>query len=219
MIRLAVFDWNGTLLADATAVVEGVNKELEVLGQPPITLATYRQLYEIPTVNFYQKLGVPAAEFKAKSPAMAKVFHEYYEPRAARARTRHGARELLDHLARKGVTRVILSNHTLEGIYFQLERLGLTHHFEAVLANEAIGMGHFKGKRERLVDYLHETGVDPAKAAIVGDTVEEVKIGKELGMKTIAITGGYNATNRLRQAKPDALVTSLLQIKEAVEEV
>ena len=48
MIKLVVFDWNGTLFADAQAAVHGANARLTFLGLEPITLKQYREAFEIP---------------------------------------------------------------------------------------------------------------------------------------------------------------------------
>lgn len=218
MIKLAVFDWNGTLLADAKACVDGVNKQLEVLNRPPINLKDYQERYDVPHWQFYNTFGIEPEEIKEKSLQIAEAFHAEYEPKAAHARTRSGTRSLLEELATKNITRIVLSNHTIEGIYLHLERLKLTHHFDVVLANENIGMGHFKGKQEKLEIYLETHAVKPSDVLIVGDTIEEIRIGKNLGFKTVAITGGYNSTRRLRAAKPDVLVHSLHEIILAIEE-
>lgn len=218
MIKLVVFDWNGTLLADTKACVDGVNKQLEVLNRAPINLKDYQERYDVPHWHFYKTFGIEPKEIKEKSLQIAEAFHAEYEPKAAHARTRSGTRSLLEELATKNITRIVLSNHTIEGIYLHLERLKLTHHFDVVLANENIGMGHFKGKQEKLEKYMEMHAVQPSSVVIVGDTIEEIRIGKNLGLKTIAITGGYNSTKRLRATKPDVLVHSLHEIILATEE-
>ncbi|HSX24075.1 MAG TPA: HAD family hydrolase [Candidatus Saccharimonadales bacterium] len=218
MIKLVVFDWNGTLLADARGIVEGVNIELGVLGKPPITLKYYRDNYDVPLVHFFEKLGIKPEEFKAKSSQVAAAFHPFYEARVAHARTRRGAKELLDALRHRGIINILLSNHTMEGIYLQLERLNLSHHFEAVLANDGFGKSHFSGKQHRLEEYMKSHGISAHETAIVGDTIEEIRIGKNLGIKTIALTGGYNSTRRLKEAKPDVLIHKLRDIIKALEE-
>jgi phosphoglycolate phosphatase-like HAD superfamily hydrolase len=217
MIKLAVFDWNGTILADTQAVVEGVNKELEVVGHPPITVGIYRNYYDVPIVNFYKEIGIDPAVLKAKSVEVAEAFHTFYEPRVARARTRSGARKMFDTLADRGIKKVILSNHTMEGIYLQLERLKLTHYFESVLANDNKGAAYFKGKRDRLHIYLEQHKIEPSKVAIIGDTIEEVRIARDLGAKTVCITGGHNSTSRLKQAEPDAIIHKLVDLPAALE--
>ncbi len=218
MIKLVIFDWNGTLLADTGPVVEGTNKELQVLGLPPITVRDYQRLFEVPMAKFYKHFGVSKELFREKSTEMAKAFHSFYEPRVARARTRSGARTTLKSLDTKGYSKIILSNHTVEGIYFQLERLKLSTYFDSILANDVLDGAHFKGKQHRLEEYIKSNGINPSSAIIVGDTIEEIQIGKSMGLKTVSITGGYNSTKRLKAAKPDVLVHSLHEIIQIIEE-
>lgn len=219
MIKLAVFDWNGTLIADTQPIVEGVNKELEVLGRSPITVDIYRKYYDVPIANFLENIGVDPNVIKEKSKEASEAFHAYYEPRVARVRTRVGAREALGHLARKKIDMVILSNHTMEGIYLQLERLKLTHYFDTVLANDEKGAEYFSGKLHRLQAHMQSHNIAPSEVIIIGDTVEEVRIARDLGIRVACITGGYNSTQRLKQAKPDSIIHKLTDLPPALEKL
>jgi len=219
MIQLAVFDWNGTLLSDVEAMMRGVENELAVFNLPPISLSQYRETYDIPLTNFYAHYGITSADIKAKSAQMSTAFHSIYEPLAAHARTRAGTRHMLDYLHSKNIKRAILSNHTIEGIYMQLERLKLTHHFETVLANDNIAGAHLKGKLNNLKYYLKDSKFEPDEVIIVGDTIEEIEIGKHLSIKTVALTGGYNSTDRLKRANPDFIINRLDDLIEILEKL
>ena len=41
-LNLAIFDWNGTLMDDAQANLEGCNATMAAAGRPPITMERYR---------------------------------------------------------------------------------------------------------------------------------------------------------------------------------
>ena len=51
-----VWDWNGTLFHDMAAVLEASNAAFATVGIAPLTLAEYRDLYEIPIPRFYTRL-------------------------------------------------------------------------------------------------------------------------------------------------------------------
>lgn len=218
MIKLAVFDWNGTLLADTKLVVDGFNKEISLVNHRPITIKEFQHHYHMPTVNLIKSLGINLETFKKHRLEMSHAFHSYYEPLAAKARTRHGTRQTLARLKERGINCVILSNHTTEGIYLQLERLKLANYFDDVLANEGIGMNHFTGKQERLKAYLAKEGYDAKKVLIVGDSIEEVHIGQNLGLLTAAITHGCTSTQRLKESRPDAVINKVTDILEVIKE-
>lgn len=209
MIKLVVFDWNGTLFADSAAAVHGANARLAFLGLPTVTLKQYREAFEMPAANTYINLGVDPELLKTNYVELAKAFHETYEERAKRVRTRSGTRQVLRYLDQHKVSKIIFSNHTVVGIEYQLRRLKIAHHFDAVLANEDILISHHKGKKHRLIEYLQATKFKPDEVLIVGDSPEEVHIGKELGLKTVALTGGFTDTKRLKATKPDVLIHKL----------
>lgn len=218
MIKLVVFDWNGTLLADTRLVLRAGNAtELKYLGLEPISLAKYQEAYEMPLYRFYENLGISRDVFDAHAAEMSQLFHPFYEPLAARARTRSGTRQTLESLQAKGIRSIILSNHTTEGIHLQLSRLRLAPYFDAVLANDDMTMAHHTSKQHRLEAYLEQNTLDAAEALIVGDTIEEVHIGKQLGLRTVSITGGNNSRRRLVAAGPDAVIHKVSELIEITE--
>ena len=91
-----------------------------------------------------------------------------------------------------------------------MERLDLTDYFDEVLANTERGatvVGN--NKMQRMANYLEANRIQPASAVIVGDSTEDIRIGKTLGMRTIALNGSYFSTRRLREQNPDHLISTL----------
>ncbi len=219
MIKIVVFDWNGTLFSDTAALLVGVNARLNYLGHRPITLKTYREIFEIPAVNTYKKLGLDSELLDRTAKEHSKAFHEAYEERAAKVRTRSGARELLDYLSKANISTIILSNHNVKAISFQLERLKLDTYFDTILANTDLWSAHFKGKKDRLFEYLKTASYKPQEVLIIGDTEEETRIGKEIGIHTVGITGGSSSEKRLKAAHPDVLIHKLRDLIDVIGEI
>ncbi len=219
-IKLVVWDWNGTLLDDAQITVDAVNTAvLPLLNLSPVSLDEYREVFEVPIVNNYINMGVSKEEFLEKSEQISHAFHSHYEPLAAHAHLREGAQKLLVSLKESGISSIILSNHTLEGIYLQLGRLNISELFDEVLANGDKEQVHHSGKKHRLEAFLQDSDYSPHEVVIVGDTAEEVSIGSSLGLHTIAITGGFSSRTRLVATKPDHLISSLKQVLTILEEL
>ena len=59
-------------------------------------------------------------------------------------------------------------------------------------------------------DYLKQRHI--TTGIIVGDSEEEIEIGREQGLTTVAITDGMCSKARLRAMKPDFLIRSLSQV-------
>ncbi|MEM7651070.1 MAG: HAD family hydrolase [Pseudomonadota bacterium] len=213
--RLWVFDWNGTILSDTTSSWKAGNKCLEFYGVKPISLARHRETFCFPIVPFYEIHGVSEEEVMARRDEGNHVFQTHYERYAQNARTRQGARELLEHLNAQGAECIILSNYQTDKINAQLERLNIGHHFKYVSAYDCGGTTILKNTTKvlRLQNYMRESNYKPEDTVIIGDTMEEPEIARELGITSIGITDGYISRKRLREAKPDHIVHRLDEIK------
>ena len=114
---------------------------------------------------------------------------------------------------------MIFSNHTEDGINTQLERLKLVPYFALVRANTIKSGSNFSGKKHTWVrEYFDASRLAPREALIIGDSPEETRIGKELGLVTVAITMGEYDTAKLKQAKPDHLITKVSELIEIIKE-
>lgn len=213
MIKLVAFDWNGTLFADTYAIYKSDNEVAKLLNIKPISFKIFQKYFDVPVKRFYLALGVSEKELDKKTSQIAQTFHSNYEVLVAKARSRAYAKELLRWLIKNNVRSVIFSNHISESIQKQLKRLKLEKYFSEVIANSHLESA-LKGrnKKEKLKNYIDDNKFLPSETLIIGDTVEEIEIGKELGVTCIAITHGNCSLARLKAAKPDHLVNSLKDI-------
>jgi phosphoglycolate phosphatase-like HAD superfamily hydrolase len=215
MKTLFVFDWNGTILADTAPSWRAGNECLEFYGAKPISLKTHRETFFFPILPFYELHGVSAEEVLARRDEGNAVFQNAYEHMAANARTRQGARDLLAHLKAQGAECIILSNYRTDKIAEHLERLDIERYFSHVSAHDCDGTTILQSTTKvlRLKNYMEEYGYAPHETVIIGDTMEEPEIGRELGVTSIGITDGYISRKRLREAAPDYIIHRLCEIK------
>ncbi|HLC77118.1 MAG TPA: HAD hydrolase-like protein [archaeon] len=189
------------------ACMDAGNHVIKTYGGTPLPRRRYSEVFDFPTVDFYCGQGCDRETLEA---GVQETFHNFYENRAARCHTREGARHVLQYLKGQSTRSIILSNHIQEAILTQLERLDLTDYFDEVLANTERGatvVGN--NKMQRMANYLEANRIQPASAVIVGDSTEDIRIGKTLGMRTIALNGSYFSTRRLREQNPDHLISTL----------
>ncbi|MBT4824649.1 HAD family hydrolase [Candidatus Woesearchaeota archaeon] len=216
MIELVIFDWNGTLLADAQISINAGNHLVETFGGTPLPRKEYVEEFYFPAIDFCSDRGCDIEAMQGSEFPL--VFHDFYEPIAAKCRTRRGARETLNWLQQESIDSIILTNHIQEKVMTQLNRLKLTSYFATVLGNTnyddvAVGMN----KIEKMKSYLSTTKINPAKAIIIGDSPEDIQIGKALDMITVAIKDGYTSTRRLRECNPNEIIGSLREFRSVVE--
>lgn len=217
-IKLVVFDWNGTILADTLPCWRASNACLEFFGVEPISLHRYRETCHFPVIHFYRLNGVPVDLVLEKQEQANAVFYENYVGQAQKARTRSGVRPLLNWLKAQGHDRTILSNYVTEEIHKQLERLKLDHYFSHVCGNGHGGtVLQHTTKAQRLSDYMIKRGYYAENTWLIGDSTEEPEIAHRLGLKCISLTGGYFSEKRLKAANPHFLVHNMQDVIEILE--
>lgn len=207
MIKLIAFDWNGTLLADTETTLLAINKNFTHYGLKPINLRQFQKTFHIPISSFWKNHGGKRKDLRKQSVN----FHRLYEEKANFCRTRKGTRQLLTWLEKNRITSVIYSNHLAPEIVKQLLRLNIRHHFSQVLARPANDHSHTlaRSKDKKLATVIKELRLKPSEVLTVGDSEEEIEIGKAFGYKTVAITGGFNSISRLKKRSPDFVINNL----------
>ena len=64
-----------------------------------------------------------------------------------------------------------------------------------------------------------ETGIDPSRAVMIGDTTFDMELGVAAGAKTIGVTWGYHERALLDAAGADIIIEDYADLDAAIEEV
>lgn len=202
-----VFDWNGTLLDDASALLETTNAILNRFGHAAIDMNTFREHCDVPLSLLYCSLGMSTDEVAAIDQDGSAIFHDTYEPLASKAELRAGARSMLELARQQAASSIIVSNHIVDPLRSQLRRLEIDGYIDDVIAFESRATQYQSmSKGERLRLYMQKNNIEPASTFIIGDMPVEIDIARNLGLTSISITGGFVSEWRLRAARPDYTV-------------
>lgn len=220
-IKLIAFDWNGTLIADAQLASDCDNHALRPYIKHLVSLNDMRRHFSVPVVNYLTALGMDKNFAIKHHKEINNAFNKYYEARVGRCRTRAGTKDALKFLEDIGIKTMIYSNHVTSYITRQLKRLDIEKYFDAVLARGDTDQSHMhsRGKEQRLIDYVKKLKLKPREVISVGDTDEEIQIGKHYGFYTVGITGGYSTPARLKKHHPDFLIHNMVELKKIVQKL
>jgi phosphoglycolate phosphatase-like HAD superfamily hydrolase len=221
MIKLIAFDWNGTILADTSANIRANSLTLKKFKLKPISLNKFRDSFEIPVKNYWLKAGFTVKFFDNNFTQINETFHVNYEREAKNCRTRGGVKKILEWLYEQKTTSIIYSNHTILDINKHLKRLKIKRYFETILGRPEGDNSHIhnRGKADKLKGYVRQNKLKPHQVISVGDTEEEIEIGKQLGYHTVAIAEGWNSIKRLKKHHPDFLIHNMLELKKIVKQL
>lgn len=201
-------------MADRLASLKAENLTLKELGfKKRITLKEYQDTFKIPIKDFWVALGLDEKYYLQNADHIKKIYTKYYEPLEQLCRTRNGTKAVIRWLKSKNIQTSICSNHSTQHIKKQLLRLKVQG-IASILGREVDDNSHLHkpGKEKRLIDYVKAYKFKPVEIISVGDSEEEIKFGKSLGYYTVALTGGWNSTARLKNSKPDFLIHNMKEL-------
>lgn len=104
----------------------------------------------------------------------------------------------LNDLYKSHTLYLVTARQSKSMLFYELERLKLKEYFKAIYVTE-----HKTDKYTLIRDNIKVTG----ETILVGDTGHDVNTGKQLGIKTMAVSSGFLSREVLLEYKPDYLST------------
>lgn len=206
MIKLCLFDLDGTVLDTLETISYYGNNALEKNGIQPIPVEEYKYLVGKGIVNLVRNM----LRFRncLTDETFEKVFNDYdtaYNANTCyKTRMFDGMHETLDAIKAMGVKIAILSNKP--------------HFATKGVVNSLFGEGYFDlvyGQREGIpikpdptaaLQILSEFGVDRAECIYIGDTGTDMQTGKNADLYTIGVLWGFRGKYELLQNGADMTI-------------
>ncbi|MGX1882841.1 HAD family hydrolase [Streptomyces sp. NPDC055287] len=205
-----VWDWNGTLLDDISAVIGATNAAFAEIGIEPITLARYRELYCVPIPRFYERL-MGRLPTDAEWLVMDEAFHRHYTELRVVCALAQGVEELLVEWQSAGRSQSLLSMYGHEQLVPVVRQYGIERHFVRVDGRTGPSGGSKAAHMARHVAALG--GVTPGQVVVIGDAVDDAVAAAHVGARAVLYTGGSHSRASLEPAGVPVVDT----LAEAVE--
>jgi phosphoglycolate phosphatase-like HAD superfamily hydrolase len=181
-----VWDWNGTLLDDFGLTARIGADSLAALGVPGLSVDDFRDAFERPFSGFYSRLlGRPISD--EEYGYVRARYDTEYDAEVFSLSLRHDAITALDHVAGHA-TQSILSMAPDDQLQSLVDHHAIRHHFVAVEGSHA---GSSDGNKvESLRRHLRALAVDPGRAVMIGDTVDDQEAAATCGAMAVLVTSG-----------------------------
>lgn len=202
-MRAFLFDLDGTLLDSLHAQFHVYQRVFADLGAH-FDEAGYLQHYSPNWYVFYDRMGLP----RERWPDADRLWLKYYAQEAPNPRP--GAAEVLTAIKASGRPIGLVTSGERSRVARDLARVGWQVLFDVVVCGGDTPQR--KPHPAPLLRGLDGVHVAPRDAVYVGDTVEDVQMGKQAGTSTAAVAGGFAALATLRGEQPDFLCESLLDL-------
>lgn len=201
-----LWDWNGTLLDDVQIVVDSMNQLLEKRGLSLLTKEAYKDIFTFPVKDYYQQLGF---DFNKESfEELAREYIFQYDLRRDQYKLFEGVEWLLTTIKGRGLDQSILSACREEDLQETVAGLGLAKHFTMIAGLD----DHFAySKVERGKECLIQIGLKPKEILLIGDTIHDYQVAKEITCDCLLIACGHQSCDRLHTLGV-TVVSSLFEI-------
>jgi len=207
-VKAIIIDLDGTLVDSREAYHEALAIALQKLGvkefDPGLILEIPRRLEQnLPIKDLMPKINVEK---------FLEIYLEaYYRIAEDKAKPLPNTQETLEKLSGKAKLAILTMRYVpCKKIGKWLEGVGLAKYFQCVVT--ALNTRFPKPSPKALVDCAERLGVEAGECAIVGDSVTDVRAGKNAGAKTVAVLSGIFTKEELEREKPDLIIRDIREL-------
>lgn len=190
--KTIALDFDGVLVDSFAVAYRAFTEISEKVGIPHFSPEEFRSLFD---GNFYEEL-VKRGIAKDRIPPLLHELEENLPDQYVNVQPVPGTKEMMQTLTALGKIHIITSN-----ISSVVEEYLRRHGFPKV---PILGAEQETSKKKKLFCLKEQAPESPLY--FIGDTQGEIREGKAVGARTIAVTWGYHDRKRLLEAKPEKMV-------------
>lgn len=199
MIKMAVFDLDGTLVDSLTDLALNVNKGLRAVGLPEQPVQRYRRFVGDGRVLMVQRAMGDAGEDTALRDRVIAVFNREYALHCNEHTAAYdGCGRLLQGLSAAGILTAVLSNKPDEFVTPILQKVYPAHRFAEAWGQKEEYPTKPDGAALHAMLRLH--GVTPDECIYIGDSNVDVYTAQNAGVGMAGVSWGFRGKAELLAA-------------------
>jgi phosphoglycolate phosphatase len=143
------------------------------------------------------------------------IFLELYKDNTSKRSCLYpGVKEGLDYLKSEGYALGCVTNKAEAFTHPLLKDLGIFNYFKSVVSGDTL-----EKKKPDPLPLLFSAellGVSAKDSLMLGDSISDVKAARAAGFQIICMSYGYNHGVDIHEAKPDAVIDSMAELKNLI---
>ena len=195
--ELIVFDWDGTLLDSAGAIVQAIQAACRDLELPEPSDAQARHVIGLGLVDAMRQ-AVPDLK-PERYQEMAERYRFHYLSGDHQLTLFKGIPEMLANLQAAGHLLTIATGKSRVGLDRALDHSGLRPLFEASRCADEC---HSKPHPQMLEELMAEFGIGAVSTVMIGDTSHDLLMARNAGVDSLAVTYGAHPHDHLAEHGP-----------------
>ncbi|MFQ1648504.1 HAD-IA family hydrolase [Aeromonas veronii] len=214
-IRLAIFDWDGTLMDSVgriVACVQGATRDCDLAVPAPSQIQQIIGLSLDVAMSrlFPLRSDSGTAMDERQIATLIERYRHHYLHDATPSPLFTGAGELLHDWRSRGLQLAVATGKSRRGLDRVLDETGLRPLF---VTSRGADEARSKPDPLMLEQILDELGLSPRQAVMIGDSVHDMAMAEAIAMPRIGITWGVDSRDALSRHGPVAVVDSMAALR------
>lgn len=205
--ELIVFDWDGTLLDSAGAIVQAIQAACRDLDLPEPSDAQARHVIGLGLVDALSH-AVPDLK-PERYQAMSERYRHHYLSGDHQLTLFKGIPEMLGNLQAAGHLLTVATGKSRIGLDRALDHSGLRPLFQASRCADEC---HSKPHPQMLEELMAEFGISAASTVMIGDTSHDLLMARNAGVDSLAVTYGAHPHEHLAEHGPLACLNNVAEL-------
>lgn len=218
-VRAILLDLDGVIIKSTFKVNEakrGLVEKLEKLGLDISTISVDNTFMDIMAKAEKQVVESKKLDLEYLRKSMSAVLDKFDIEALSQSELMNGAKSVINELRRQGLKLGLITNSGSVGVKIALEKFGLNGCFDVVVTRNDVE--RIKPSGESVQKALSTLGYAPKEVAYVGDSWADVVAAKDASVMAVAIVGGISPKEKILQASPDAIISSLDELFGIISE-
>ena len=189
-----IWDWNGTLFNDIDLCAEIMNILLTQEALPNISIKKYKEIFTFPVIEYYKIAG---HTFERNSfEVLGKQFMVENERRKAKCGLFDGVGALLGKIKSSNVRQHLLSAYEQNSLNNIINHYQINSYFTNIVGLDNIYASGKSHLAHLLLEKIRSNGSDE-KILLIGDTIHDYEVAKEINSDCILLSHGHQDEERL----------------------
>lgn len=205
---LIVFDWDGTLMDSAAAIVGAIQAACNDLGITPPSDERARHIIGLGLQDAL-RIALPELE-PARYRELAERYRYHYLSRDHELVLFEGAFEMIRALGEAGFLLAIATGKTRSGLDRALAGSGLRQFFHASRCADEC---HSKPHPQMLLELMEEFTLAPENTLMIGDTTHDMLMARNADVPALAVAYGAHPRLSLEAEAPLICADSVVEVR------
>lgn len=202
-VTTLLFDWDGTIVDSHQLGLTAFERSFDDLGVS-FDHEVYRRVYSPNWYAVYEAMGLPQEKWELAD----ELWIRHYGDQTAQPIA--GTKETIEALHRQGYKLGVVSSGSDCRVNREVNELELVGFFDVVVCNEQ--MHNKKPHPEGLETAMQSLGRRCDESCYIGDSPEDIEMGKRAGTLTVGVRSTYPTNWRLQENKPDLYLESFCDL-------